>query len=117
MSKKPVKRDSPATHRKHVARILERAFNIGDCDEICRAIGTAAKLHTVTDIAKKSGIMRETIYRSFVGGHTYPNLRTIVVVLEAMGFRLQVESKRGSPWAGPRRGYRKEKTVRETDRA
>jgi probable addiction module antidote protein len=86
MSKKPSKRDLLTAHRKHVSRVLERAFKIGDCDEICRAVGVAAKLYSVVDIERKTGIRRETIYRSFVGGLTYPKLNTMVLVLDAMGF-------------------------------
>jgi probable addiction module antidote protein len=98
----------------HVSRVLERAFKIGHCDEICRAVGVAAKLYSVVDIERKTGIRRETIYRSFVGGLTYPKLNTMVLVLGAMGFKLQIESKSGFR-ARPRRGYRSEKAIRRTD--
>ena len=52
MSKKPSKRDFPTAHRRHASRVLERAFEIGDCDEICSAVGAAAKLYSVVDIER-----------------------------------------------------------------
>jgi DNA-binding phage protein len=65
-------------------------------DKICKAIGAAAKTHNITDIAKKSGIKRESIYCAFAGGGGYPNFTTVAKVLYAMGLRFKVTIKRGS---------------------
>jgi probable addiction module antidote protein len=95
-SKKAVTTISPHSDQKDVAAFINRAFDTGDLDDICKAIGTAAKTHNVSDIAKKSGIKRESIYRAFAGGGGYPNLTTVARVLDAMGLRLKVTIKRGS---------------------
>lgn len=96
MPKKAATTISPHSDQKDVATLINRAFDTGDLDDICKAIGTAAKTHNVTDIAKKSGIKRESIYRAFAGGGGYPNFTTVAKVLDAMGLRLKVTIKRGS---------------------
>ena len=96
MPKKAATTISPHSDQKNVAAFINRAFDTGDLDDICKAIGTAAKTHSITDIAKKSGIKRESIYRAFAGGGGYPNLTTIARVLDAMDLRFKVTIKRGS---------------------
>src|SRR4029453_5617106 len=94
MPKKAATTISP--HSGDVAAFINRAFDTGDLDKICKAIGTAAKTHNITDIAKKSGIKRASVYRAFAGGGGYPNFTTVAKVLDAMGLRLKVTIKRGS---------------------
>ncbi len=96
MPKKAATTISPHSDQKDVAAYINRAFDIGDLDDICKAIGIAAKTHSITDIAKESGIKRESIYRAFAGGGAHPNLTTVARVLDAMGLRLKVTIKRGS---------------------
>jgi probable addiction module antidote protein len=84
---------------------LNAAFQSDDVDRICQSIGAAAKSHNITEIAKKSGLNRPTMYRAFAGGGAYPNLTTVVGVLAAMGLRLKVEPKKG-PSAKPSRHSR-----------
>jgi probable addiction module antidote protein len=96
MAKKAVMPIRPHSDQKDVAAFINRAFDSGDLDDICKAIGTAAKMHNITDIAKKSGIKRVSVYRAFAGGGSYPNLTTVAKVLDAMGLRLKVTIKRGS---------------------
>src|SRR4030095_448794 len=64
MPKKAATTISPHSDQKDVAAFINRAFDTGDLDEICKAIGTAAKTHNITDIAKKSGIKRASVYRA-----------------------------------------------------
>jgi probable addiction module antidote protein len=96
MPKKAATTISPHSDQKDVAAFINRAFDTGDLDEICKAIGTAAKTHNITDIAKKSGIKHASVYRAFAGGGGYPNFTTVAKVLDAMGLRLKVTIKRGS---------------------
>ena len=49
----------------------------------------------MSDIAKKSGIERPSLYRAFSCGPTGPNFKTVLSVLDAMGFRLKVTVRRG----------------------
>jgi probable addiction module antidote protein len=68
---------------------INPAFETSDIAEICEAIGAVTHLHNIADIAK-SGIERGSVYRAFGGGRKYPNFKTVLSVLDAIGFRLQV---------------------------
>jgi len=96
MSKKPIGLPvEPQSNRREVADCIIRAFETLDIAEICQAIGAATRLHNVSDIAKKAGIERPSVYRAFSGKKTFPNLNTVLNVLDAMGFQLQVRVRRG----------------------
>jgi probable addiction module antidote protein len=63
-----------------VLEAINRAFDAGDCDEICMAIGIVLQKRSVNEVARASGTQRETIHRAFLSGETHPNLRTLIVV-------------------------------------
>jgi probable addiction module antidote protein len=65
------------------------------------AIGAAIRLYNISDIAKVSGLERPTIYRAFEGDAKHPNFRTVLSVLDAMGFQLHAGDpvRRGLPTA------------------
>ena len=70
-------------------------FETLDIAEICQAIGAATRLHNISDIAKKAGIERPSVYRAFSGKKKFPNFNTVLNVLDAMDFQLQVRVRRG----------------------
>ena|SRR3974390_159306 len=72
---------------------INLAFETADVGEICHSIGTATRLYNISDLAHRSGIERQTVYRAFAGGPKHPNLNT---VLDAMGFQLHVTVRRGT---------------------
>ena len=74
------------------AQAIAAAFRSGDVLAIRKAIGTAAKARGMSEIARRTGLSRVNLYKSF-GSRAQPNpkLRTLVLVLEALGFRLSVE--------------------------
>ena len=63
--------------------------------EICKAIGVVAHRHNISDIAKKAGIERSSLYRAFAGSPKHPNFKTVLNVLDAMSFQLHVTARRG----------------------
>ena len=81
--------------RSEIAVHINKAFKSSDIVAICQAIGDAIHLHNISDISKKAGIERPTIYRAFGGGQQSPNLSTLLGVLDAMGFQLKVTPHRG----------------------
>ena len=85
----------PQSNRRAVADCINRAFETLDIAEICQAIGAATRLHNISDIAKKAGIERPSVYRAFSGKKKFPNFNTVLNVLDAMGFQLQVRVRRG----------------------
>ena len=82
--------EEQASLPRDVAFFLNQAFASGEIERICLAIGTAMKDYNTADLARKSGLRRESIYRAFSGSGTYPNFKTVLGVLDAMGFRLKV---------------------------
>ena len=80
--------------REEIANYINGAFETSNIVDICKAIGAATYLHNVSDIARKSGIERGTVYRAFAG-RKHPNFKTVLNVLDAMGFRLQVTVRQG----------------------
>ena len=73
---------------------FNRAFGTSDIDEIRHAIGAAIRRYNISDIAKVSGLERPTIYRAFEGDAKHPNFRTVLSVLDGMGFQLHVTVRR-----------------------
>jgi probable addiction module antidote protein len=103
MSEKPVRQAiGPQSNRQEIADYINHAFETSDIVEICEAIGEVTHLHNISDIAKKSGIERGSVYRAFAGGPKHPNFKTVLSVLDAMGFRLQVKVRQGGH-SGPAR--------------
>jgi probable addiction module antidote protein len=95
MSKKSVRPPvRPQSSRQEIADYINQAFETSDIGEICHAIGAVTHLHDISDIAKKSRIGRVSVYRAFAG-ERHPNFKTVLSVLDAMGFRLQVRVRRG----------------------
>ena len=85
----------PRSSRKEIADYINFAFKSSDIVAICHAIGDATRLHNISDIAKKAGIERPSVYRAFAGKQHFPNLSTVLSVLDAMGFQLKVTLRRG----------------------
>jgi probable addiction module antidote protein len=85
---------SPLSSRSEIADYINCAFKSSDIVAICHAIGDVTRLYNISDIAKKAGMDRPSIYRAF-GGQQHPNLLTVLSVLDAMGFQLRIIQRRG----------------------
>src|SRR5260370_39891332 len=95
MFQKSVRLQIRAQWPREMADYINHAFETSDIVQICEAIGAITHLYNISDIAKKSGIERGSVYRAFVGGPKHPNFKTVLNVLDAMGFRLQVTVRQG----------------------
>ncbi|WP_167771185.1 addiction module antidote protein [Bradyrhizobium niftali] len=73
---------------------LNQAFASAEAHTICRAIGQALRDFNVSEISKKTGVQRTSIYRAF-GNEQLPNFSTVLGVLTAMGLQLKVTPMRG----------------------
>jgi probable addiction module antidote protein len=101
----------PNSSREEMAAHISHALATSDIVRISRAIRKVMFLHPVTDIAKKSGVERTSLYRAF-GPKQYPHFTTVLNVLDAMGLQLKVTvralgvqsklmAKRIKPFIGP----------------
>jgi probable addiction module antidote protein len=93
-----------------VATYLSEAMATGDSAFIADALGVVARARGMTQVARKAGLARESLYRA-LGKSGNPELETVIRVMNAIGLRLDVKPiatpkkarlRRASP-AKPRR--------------
>jgi probable addiction module antidote protein len=70
-----------------IAVFLEEAFKTEDAGYIAHALGVVARAKGMTQIAKKTGLSREQLYRS-LSADGNPTLKTTLVVMKALGIEL-----------------------------
>lgn len=73
-----------------IAAYLGVYLEDGTPEELRDALGTVARSHGVTDLARRSGVSRPGIYKAF-GQDGNPSFETVRSLLGAMGLRLTVE--------------------------
>lgn len=69
---------------EEIAFFMADAFETGDAAYIAKALGVVARAKGMTEIAKKTGLSREQLYRSF-SEHGNPTLKTTLAVMRALG--------------------------------
>ena len=70
---------------------LEAAFEEGDAALIAAALGDIARAKGMTEIARRAGLGRESLYKALSPGGN-PELATIMKVMEALGLRLHARA-------------------------
>ena len=60
---------------------------------ICKAIGKALGDFNIAEMARQTGLQRQSIYRAFQTNTQLPNFSTVLAVLSAMGLQLKVTPK------------------------
>jgi len=64
----------------------------GDAAFIAQALGNIAKAKGMTQVARESGLSRESLYKALSGDRS-PGFDTILRVIDALGMRLHAEVK------------------------
>jgi probable addiction module antidote protein len=72
-----------------VAAYLDEAMATGDAKFIAKSLGVVARARGMTQIAKDTGLSRESLYRA-LSDDGNPEFATMVTVLSALGLRLSV---------------------------
>ncbi len=72
-----------------IREYLQQVIADGDMAELTRAIGRVAKANGMTELADKTGIGRESLYRS-LSGEVSPQVDTLAKVLAAYDLRLDI---------------------------
>jgi len=62
-----------------------QALGAGDSRRVVEVIGTIARDHGMSQVAKDSGLARESLYRS-LGADGNPEFATVLKVLASLGF-------------------------------
>ncbi|WP_026261540.1 addiction module antidote protein [Kiloniella laminariae] len=70
-----------------IAIFLTDALETGDLGYINMAIGEIARARGMTDIAKKSGVKREALYKA-LSETGNPHFKTVMAVTEALGLKM-----------------------------
>lgn len=70
-----------------IAEYLSQVLEDGDMNELLEAISNIAKAKGMTQIAKDTGLGRESLYKSFAKG-AQPKFETILKVLQSFGLKL-----------------------------
>ena len=65
------------------------AFETGDAAHIAAALGVVARAKGMTELATKTGLSREQLYRS-LSADGNPTLKTTLAVMKAIGFSLSI---------------------------
>ncbi len=62
----------------------------GDAALIAKALGDIARAQGMSNIAKSSGLSRESLYKS-LSGEREPDFATVLKVMKSLGLRLHAE--------------------------
>ena len=64
----------------------------GDAAFIAKALGDIARAKGMTQVARDTGLSRESLYKS-LSGECVPSFDTVIKVIRALGLKLHAESQ------------------------
>ena len=73
-----------------ISEYLSQVLEDGDADELLSALGYIAKAKGMANVAKDSGLGRESLYKALTPG-SHPRFDTILKVIKALGVKLHAE--------------------------
>ncbi len=79
-----------------MAAYLEAALEQGDTSVVTAALGDIARAKGMTQIARQSGMGRESLYKA-LSPEGNPEFATILKVIDALGLELHVVSQKAKP--------------------
>lgn len=77
--------------RQDMAAYLEAALEEGDTSLIAAALGDIARAKGMTEIASKTGLGRESLYKA-LSSDGNPEFATVLKVVEALGLKLHAKA-------------------------
>jgi len=75
---------------EEVTEYLRQVLEDGDPAELAAALGNVARARGMTQLARDTGLSRESLYKS-LSGERAPSSDTLFRVIRAMGFRLSLQ--------------------------
>lgn len=78
-------------NQEMIAEYLSQVLADGDSDEFLEAMGNIAKAKGMAQIAKDTGLGRESLYKTFQPG-AKPRFETIMKVLHSFGVKLEASA-------------------------
>jgi len=83
--------DSEAAIAEYLGQVLEE----GDATELAQALGDIARARGMSQLARETGLSRESLYKGLSGQRT-PSADTLLKVVRALGYRLSIEPVAGA---------------------
>lgn len=79
---------------EEMAAYLEASLEEADGDAalVAKALGDIARARGMTQVARDTGLSRESLYKA-LSGERSPSFDTILKVIDALGLRLHAEAK------------------------
>ena len=77
--------------KEMIAEYLSQVLADGDTNKLLEAIGNIAKAKGMSQIAKDTGLGRESLYKTFQDG-SKPRFETVIKVLNSFGVKLQASA-------------------------
>lgn len=74
---------------EEIAEYLRQALEDNDPAELAAALGDIARARGMTQLARDTGLSRESLYKS-LSGERAPSSETLFKVIQAMGFKLTI---------------------------
>jgi probable addiction module antidote protein len=74
---------------------FETALEDGDPALVIQALGNIAKARGMTEISKKTGLARESLYKALSRGGN-PAFSTVLKVVNALGIKLKAETSQAA---------------------
>jgi probable addiction module antidote protein len=93
-----------------IAAYLEAAFDDGDPALIAAVIGDVARARGMADLARETGLSRESLYRT-LSGDGNPSFGTVLKILQTFGVRLEAKPVEAKVAAKSRRKSRQVATA------
>jgi probable addiction module antidote protein len=81
---------TPDEMAAYLEAVLEESN--GDASMVAKAIGDIARAKGMSQVAKDSGLSRESLYKA-LSGERSPGIDTILKVIKALGIRLHAEAR------------------------
>lgn len=75
---------------EEMAAYLEAAFSEGDASLVIQALGNIARARGMTQLARETGLRRESLYKA-LSSEGNPEFGTILKVVKALGIKLHAE--------------------------
>ena len=76
-----------------IAEYLAAAFETNDADDVTHALATIARARGMTDLSRRSGVARGSLYKA-IGEGANPTLGTLLSLMSALDMNLTVKPKR-----------------------
>ena len=75
---------------EEIAEYLRQVLEDGDPCELAATLGDIARARGMTQLARDTGLSRESLYKS-LSGERAPSSDTLLKVIRALGFNLTIE--------------------------